>query len=78
VELVKCIALLHNIITDVENLHDSSSNHCSSLDANNGTQLKNSEYVTVLPLLPKNLFFIYFNSPDGSAPWQEEANGDEQ
>jgi hypothetical protein len=37
---VKCIALLHNIIIDVEGLHESSLNDCGSLDANDGTQLK--------------------------------------
>jgi len=41
VETVKCIALLHNIIIDVEGLHDLSSNDCGSLDANDGNQLKN-------------------------------------
>jgi len=37
---VKCIALLHNIIIDVEGLHESSSNDYGSLDANDGTQFK--------------------------------------
>jgi len=40
VETMKCISLLHNIITDVECLHDSSSNDCGSLEANDGTQFK--------------------------------------
>jgi len=40
VEIVKCIVLLHNIILDVEDLHDFSSNDCDSLDANGGTQFK--------------------------------------
>ena len=33
-EIVKCIALLHNIIIDVEGLRDFSPNNCGSLDAN--------------------------------------------
>ena len=37
---MKCKALLHNIIIDVEDLHDFTSNDCGSLDANGGTQLK--------------------------------------
>jgi len=40
VEIVKCIALLHNIITDLEGLHDLSSNDCGRLDANDGNQFK--------------------------------------
>jgi hypothetical protein len=40
VEIVNCIALLHNIIIDVEGLHESSSNDYASLNANDGTQLK--------------------------------------
>jgi hypothetical protein len=52
VETVKCIALLYNIIIDVEGLHDFSSNDCDSLDANGGSQFKNkSECITLLPLL---------------------------
>jgi len=54
VETVKCVALLHNIIIDLESLHDLSSNDCGSLDANDGNQFKkNPEYITLLPLLPK-------------------------
>jgi hypothetical protein len=37
VETVKCVALLHIIIIDIEGLDDSSSNDCGSLDANDGT-----------------------------------------
>ena len=40
VETVKCIALLHNIIIDVEGLQDLSSKDCGSLDANDGNQFK--------------------------------------
>jgi hypothetical protein len=40
-EIVKCIVLLHIIITDAEGLHSFSSNNCGSLDANGSTQLKN-------------------------------------
>jgi len=40
VEIVNCIALLHNIIIDVEGLHGFPSIDCSSLDANGGTQFK--------------------------------------
>ena len=39
-EIVKCISLLHNITTGVVGLHDSSSNDCGSLEANEGTQFK--------------------------------------
>jgi hypothetical protein len=41
-ETAKCISLLHNITKNVEGLHDSSSNDCGSLDANDGTQFKKS------------------------------------
>jgi hypothetical protein len=41
-EIVKCISLPHNIIKDVEGLHDSLSKDCGSLDANDGTQFKKS------------------------------------
>ena len=41
-EIVKCVGLLHIIVTDAEGLHDFSSNDCGSLDANGATQLKNS------------------------------------
>ena len=37
-KFVKCIALLHSIITDVDGLHDSSSDYCGKLDTNDGTQ----------------------------------------
>ena len=39
-EIVKCIALLHNIIIDAEGLHDLLSNYCSSLVTNDGNQFK--------------------------------------
>jgi hypothetical protein len=43
VETVKCIALLHTIITDAEGLHESLTlNECDSLDANPSTQFKKS------------------------------------
>ena len=42
VEIVKCVAVLHNIIIVVECLHDFSSNNCGSLHANGGTQFKKS------------------------------------
>jgi hypothetical protein len=60
VEIVKGIALLHNIIIDVEGLRESSSNDCGSLDANDGTQLKKPEYITLLPLLPnkRETYFV--------------------
>ena len=59
-EIVKCIALLHNIIIDVEGLHDLSSNDCGSLDANDSNQLKNPEYITLLPHLPnkRETYFV--------------------
>ena len=40
VEIVKRIALLRNIIIDVEGLYDISSLDCGNVDANGGTQFK--------------------------------------
>jgi len=51
-EIVKCIALMHNIITNFEGLHDLPSNNHGSLGAKDGTQLKKSRIhnsVTALP-----------------------------
>jgi len=42
IEIVKCTAVLHNIITNFEGLHDLPSNICGSLGANDGTQFKKS------------------------------------
>jgi hypothetical protein len=39
VGIVNCIALLHNIIIDIDGLHDFSSKNCGSVDVNGGTQL---------------------------------------
>jgi hypothetical protein len=50
VDIVKRIALPYNIIIDVEGLHSFSSNDWDSLDANGGTQFKESRmHKSVLP-----------------------------
>ena len=79
VEIVKCIALLHNII-DVEGLHDLPSNDCISVDTNDGNQFKKSgvhNSVTASGKQTRDLFCKYFNSP-GSVPGQEVAIRDVQ
>jgi hypothetical protein len=76
VGIVKCTALLHNIIIDVEGLHESSSNDYGRLGAIEGTQLKKTRIqnsVTTTAKQTRDLFCKYFNSPAGSVPWQEEA-----
>jgi hypothetical protein len=81
VEIVKCIALLHNIIIDVEDLHDLSSNDCGSLDANDGNQLKKSgihNSVTASAKQTRDIFCGFFHSPAGFVLWQVEALGDVQ
>ena len=73
-QIVKCIALLHSIIMDVEGLHDSSSNDCGSLDANDGTQFKKSRLhnsVTASGKQTRKLFCEFFNIPSGSVACQE-------
>jgi len=80
-EIVKCLALLHNIIIHVEGLHDLSSNDYGSLDANDGNQFKKIRIhnsVTASAKQTRDLFCKYFNNPAGSIPWQEEATGDVQ
>jgi hypothetical protein len=42
VEIVNCIALLHNIIVDTDGLHDFSSKKFGSVDVHGSTQLKKS------------------------------------
>jgi hypothetical protein len=78
VEIVKCMALLHNIITDIEGLHDFSTYNCGSLDTNGNTQLKNPECITVSVKQTQDLLCEFFHSPAGSVLWQEEAIGDIQ
>jgi hypothetical protein len=71
VEIVKCSALLHNIITDVESLHDSSYNGCGSLEANVRTHFKKSRiynFVSVSAKQTRYLFCKYFSNPHGSVP----------
>jgi hypothetical protein len=79
VEVGKYISLLHNIIKDVEGLHDSSSKDCDSLDANDSIQFKKSRLhnsVTASGKQTRNLFCGFFNIPAGSVLCQEEATGD--
>ena len=78
---MKCIALLHNSITDGDGLSEFSSNDCGSLDATGGTQFNNSTMhnsVTASAIQPRDLFCEFFHSPSGSVPWREQANGDVQ
>jgi hypothetical protein len=81
VEIVKCIAFLHNSITDGEGLSEFSSNDCGSLDATGGTQFNNSRMhnsVTDSAKLPRGLFCEFFHIPPGSVPRHEQANRDVQ
>jgi len=74
VEIVKCIALLHNIIIDAEGLHNFPSKDCDSLDAYGGTQFKKCRMhnsVTAFAKQTQYLFCDFFHSPAGSVPWQE-------
>jgi hypothetical protein len=71
VEIVKCVALVHNIIIDVDGLHDFSSNDCDSLDANGNTQFKKFRMhnsVTASAKQTRDIFCEYFHSPAGSVP----------
>ena len=80
-EIVKCIALVHNIVTDVQGLHDFSSNDCCSLVANGGTQFKKSRMrnsVIASAIQTRDPFCEFFHSRAGFIPWQEEAIGDVQ
>jgi hypothetical protein len=75
---VKSIALLRNIIIDFEGLRDFSSNDCGSLDANDGTEFKNSRMhnsVTTSAKKIRDLFCGFFHSEVGSVPWPVEAMG---
>ena len=81
VEIVKCIALLHNSITDGDGLSEFLSNDCGSLDVTGGTQFNKSRMrnsVTASAIQPRVLFCEFFHSQSGSVPWREEANGDVQ
>ena len=69
------MALLHNIIIDVEGLYYLSSNDFGSLDAKKN-RIHNS--VTASAKQTRDLFYKYFNSPAASVSWQEEATGDVQ
>ena len=81
VEIVKCIALLRNNITDGEGLREFSSNDCGSLDATGGTQFNNSRMhnsVAAPAVQPRVLFCEFFHIPSGSVLRREVANGDVQ
>ena len=68
---MKYIALLYNIIIDVEGLHDFSSNDCDSLDANGGTPFKKFRMYNSLTASAKqtrDVFCEFFHSPAGSVP----------
>ena len=81
VEIAKCIALMHNSITDGDGLSEFLSNDCGSLDATGGAQFNNSRMhisVTASAKQPQGLFCEFFHIPSGSVPWHEQANGDVQ
>ena len=81
VEIVKCIALMPNIITDGDGLSEFLSNYCGSLDVTGGTQFNNSRMhnsVTSSAKQPRGLLCEFSHIPSGSVPWHEQANGDVQ
>jgi hypothetical protein len=59
---VKCITLLHNIIIDVEGMHEPAADE--NVNANQAASTAKRI---------RDAYCEYFSSPSGSVPWQEEA-----
>ena len=75
---MKCIALLHIIITDIEGLHDFSSNDRDSIIANGGIQFKKSRIhnsFTASSKRTRDLFCGFSHISAGFVQWQLEATG---
>jgi hypothetical protein len=63
-EIVKCIALLHYIIIDIEGLHDLSAKDVAAWTQMAVLSSKNAECIAVLPLLPnkRKSYFVNFST----------------